>query len=61
MIKTGEKYNKQVTLYSLLISCMNYLLVTFVRKQHELKRMILCDKIMSCKVNSLHLSCYNMM
>jgi len=61
MMKTNKKYNKQVTLYSLLMSCMNYLLVAFVRKQHELKHMILYDKVMSYKVNSLHLPCCNMM
>lgn len=51
MIRTGEKQNKQIIFYSLLIPWVNYLLVTFVREQYELKHMILYDKI-SSKVNS---------
>lgn len=64
MIKTGEKQNKQITLCSLLIPHMNYLLVTFVGEQHELKHMILNGKIVSYKVNNnlfLYLPCYNVM
>lgn len=43
---------------------MNYLLVTFVGEQHELKHMILNGKIVSYKVNNnlfLYLPCYNVM
>lgn len=37
MIRTGEKQNKQIIFYSLLIPWVNYVLVTFVREQYELK------------------------
>lgn len=51
---TDGKQNKQVTLYSLLAPCMNYLSVTFITGQYELKHMILYDKIMPYNVNNSH-------